>query len=106
MKSFLARAALALALVFTVSACDQKHSQQNEQTQAQTQSQQDETTTRFATADDAQKHCPSDTVVWVNTATGVYHMPGQRWYGNTAQGDYMCQQDADKEGDRETRNGQ
>jgi hypothetical protein len=24
--------------------------------------------------------------VWVNTATGIYHYPGTRWYGNTKQG--------------------
>ncbi len=24
--------------------------------------------------------------VWVNTATGVYHYPGTRWYGKTNQG--------------------
>jgi hypothetical protein len=23
--------------------------------------------------------------VWVNTATGIYHYPGTRWYGNTSE---------------------
>jgi hypothetical protein len=27
--------------------------------------------------------------VWVNTATGIYHYPGTRWYGNTKQGKFM-----------------
>ncbi|BDI33978.1 hypothetical protein CCAX7_60290 [Capsulimonas corticalis] len=32
-----------------------------------------------ATADNSVK-------VWVNTNTGIFHFPGQHWYGNTAQG--------------------
>ena len=50
--------------------------------------------------------CPDDTVVWVNTRSGIYHMPGERWYGATSEGKYMCKSDADGEGDRETENGQ
>jgi maltose-binding protein MalE len=45
-------------------------------------------------------------VVWVNTATGVYHYPGTRWYGNTKHGKYMNEDDAIKEGDRPALNGQ
>jgi hypothetical protein len=61
---------------------------------------------RFQSEEAAQKHCPADTVVWVNTATGVYHYKGQRWYGNTKHGAYECKKEADAEGDRPTRNGQ
>lgn len=50
--------------------------------------------------------CPGDQKVWVNTRTGVYHFQGERWYGNTRQGEYLCKKAADVEGDRETRNGQ
>jgi hypothetical protein len=32
--------------------------------------------------------------VWVNTATGIYHCPGTRWYVNTKQGKFMSEKDA------------
>jgi hypothetical protein len=35
-----------------------------------------------------------DVKVWVNTASGVYHCPGTRWYGNTKRGEYMTQKQA------------
>jgi len=34
---------------------------------------------RFTTEREAQAHCPTDVVVWVNLPTGVYHFKGQRW---------------------------
>jgi|SRR5579859_960764 len=37
-------------------------------------------------------------MVWVNTATGVYHKPGTRWYGKTKKGKYMLEADAIKAG--------
>jgi hypothetical protein len=55
---------------------------------------------------EAKQHCPNDTVVWVNTKTGVYHLKGERWYGATKEGVYVCRKEADAEGDRMTRNGQ
>ena len=60
----------------------------------------------FQTEQQAQRHCPHDTVVWVNTKTGVYHFKGQRWYGRTKEGCYECRKEADAEGDRPTHNGQ
>jgi hypothetical protein len=61
----------------------------------------------FSTEATAQAHCPRDTVVWLNTKTGIYHLKGERWYGNTKQGAYVCKAEADATpGDRETRNGQ
>lgn len=43
--------------------------------------------------------CPGDTVVWVNQNTGVYHLPGDRWYGRTKHGAYACERQAEAEGD-------
>ena len=60
----------------------------------------------FQSERQAQQHCPQDTIVWVNSKTGVYHLKGERWYGATKEGVYMCKKDADAEGDRITRNGQ
>ena len=50
--------------------------------------------------------CPGDRLVWVNTRSGVYHFEGERYFGSTKQGKFTCQHDADREGDRPTRNGQ
>lgn len=50
--------------------------------------------------------CPGDKVVWVNTRSGVYHFQGERYFGSTKQGKFMCERDADRKGDRPTRNGQ
>lgn len=60
----------------------------------------------FTTEAAAQQHCPSDTVVWLNTRSGIYHEKGMRWYGRTRQGAYVCKAEADAAGDRDTRNGQ
>jgi len=60
----------------------------------------------FATEAAAQKHCPHDEVVWLNTNSGIYHEKGMRWYGRTKHGAYVCRKEADAAGDRDTRNGQ
>ena len=76
------------AVLLFVSATDVAHSRQ------------------FQTELEAQRHCPQDTVVWVNTKTGVYHFRGQRWYANTTEGAFECRAEANAEGSRATRNGQ
>lgn len=43
---------------------------------------------------------PAEIRVWVNTASGVYHCPGTRWYGNTKKGEYMTQAQAKAAGHR------
>ena len=60
----------------------------------------------FAAETEAQKHCPADIVVWVNTPTGIYHLKGMRWYGNTNHGAYVCEKEGDQAGYRVTKNGQ
>jgi hypothetical protein len=37
-------------------------------------------------------------MVWVNTASGVYHKLGSRYYGKTKKGKYMTEADAKKAG--------
>jgi hypothetical protein len=58
----------------------------------------------FSTETQARAHCPSDTVVWVNTKSGVYHFAGNDNYGTTKQGTYMCEADAKAAGDRAAKN--
>jgi hypothetical protein len=45
-------------------------------------------------------------LVWVNTATHVYHKEGSRFYGKTKNGKYVSEADAIKEGDRAAAKGQ
>ena len=44
------------------------------------------------------KNSETCTQVWVNTVTHVYHVPGSFWYGATAHGTYMCEDDAKRAG--------
>jgi len=60
----------------------------------------------FNSEQKAQAHCPNDVVVWLNIPTGVLHSKGQRWYGRTKNGAFVCQGEALRAGDRGTRNGQ
>jgi hypothetical protein len=60
----------------------------------------------FQLEPEAQRHCPKDTVVWVNTKTGIYHLRGERWYGRTKDGAYVYRKEADTGGDQMTRKGQ
>jgi hypothetical protein len=53
-----------------------------------------------------QLSCPHDRVVWVNTRSGVYHYQGERYFGSTQEGKFICEKAALREGDRPTRNGQ
>jgi hypothetical protein len=48
--------------------------------------------------------CPSDTIVWVNTKSRIYHFAGTHNYGTTKAGEYMCEMDAKAAGDRAAEN--
>jgi Tfp pilus assembly protein PilE len=58
----------------------------------------------FSTDAQARARCPSDTVVWVNTKSRIYHFAGTHNYGHTEQGTYMCEADAKAAGDRAAEN--
>ena len=49
---------------------------------------------QFAAEAEAKAHCPSDTVVWLNTKSHKYHFSGHKSYGTTKKGAYMCEADA------------
>jgi hypothetical protein len=57
----------------------------------------------FPTAREAQQHCPDDLVVWLDLTTRTYHYRGQRWYGSTKSGAYVCRNEANKAGMRARR---
>ncbi|MGH6798588.1 MAG: hypothetical protein ACREDI_09440 [Roseiarcus sp.] len=60
----------------------------------------------YTTELQARARCPSDTVVWVNTPTRIYHYSGTHYYGHTRRGAYMCEADARATGYRAARNRQ
>jgi hypothetical protein len=54
--------------------------------------------------DQAQKHCPKDTVVWSEfKGGGLFHLKGSPRYGKTPDGGYLCRQEAERAGWREFR---
>ena len=59
---------------------------------------------QYSTERQARNHCPSDTVVWANTHSNIYHFRGTSNYGNTVAGAYMCEQDSLREGMRAAKN--
>jgi hypothetical protein len=48
----------------------------------------------------AQRHCPEDSVVWASARLGTYDTDGERWYGQTSDGAFICLQDAEGAGYR------
>ena len=64
------------------------------------------TASKSAPAPDvAARPAPAKGMVWVNTATKVYHYEGDQWYGKTKDGKYMTEQDAIKAGYRASKEG-
>jgi hypothetical protein len=52
----------------------------------------------FRTEQQAQDHCPGDTVVWVDVQAGGYWSKGQGPYGGGNAGRYACRGEAEKSG--------
>jgi hypothetical protein len=59
---------------------------------------------QYSTERQASARCPSDTVVWANTRSNIYHFRGTHNYGTTIAGTYICEQDAIAEGMRAAKN--
>ena len=55
---------------------------------------------QYRTEAEAKERCFSDTVVWVNLKSRIYHFAGTKNYGNTKEGIYMCERGAIAHGDR------
>ena len=53
---------------------------------------------QFTTEAAAQAHCPGDAIVWENPRSRAYHPKGDRYFGHTKTGAYMCKRDADAAG--------
>jgi hypothetical protein len=51
----------------------------------------------------AKRHCPGDTVVWVTPASGLYSFAGERWYGSTKNGAFVCRREGHLAGYRPSR---
>ena len=49
---------------------------------------------QFADEASAKARCATDTVVWVNLPSKVYHFAGTKSYGTTKRGAYMCEKEA------------
>lgn len=61
---------------------------------------------QYATEAQAKAACPSDTVVWANLNSKIYHFSGTHNYGNTKSGAYMCEKAASAQGIRAAKNEQ
>ena len=48
---------------------------------------------QFTTEAQAKARCPTDTVVYVNLSSKIYHFAGHKDYGNLKNGTYMCEKD-------------
>jgi hypothetical protein len=58
----------------------------------------------FAAEGLAKARCPTDTVVWANLKSKIYHFTGNKDYGTTKEGAYMCEKDAMAQGVRAAKN--
>jgi hypothetical protein len=59
---------------------------------------------QYATEVQAKLRCGSGTIVWANLDSKIYHFTGNKDYGNTKSGAYMCERDATSQGMRAAKN--
>ncbi len=59
---------------------------------------------QYATEAEARARCPSDTVVYVNLSSKIYHFAGHKDYGTLKKGTYMCEKDTAGAGARAAKN--
>ena len=59
---------------------------------------------QYTTEAQAKARCPSDTVVYVNLNSKIYHFVGHKDYGNLKNGAYMCEKDTAGAGARAAKN--
>src|SRR5690349_23122190 len=54
--------------------------------------------TAFRTEQQAQEHCPKDTVVWLDPQNGQFELNGHGTYGLPETGRYACRGEAERAG--------
>ena len=54
--------------------------------------------TAFRTEQQAQEHCPKDTIVWLDPQSGMYQLKGHGSYGLSDAGRYACRDEAERAG--------
>ena len=56
--------------------------------------------TPFRYVAQAQRHCPGDTVVWLDFRKGIYYGKQQKFYGRGANGSFACREEVRSNGYR------
>ena len=56
------------------------------------------TLAKYKTETQAKQACAGDTVVWANTSSKALHASGDKYYGHTKRGAYVCQSAAQNVG--------
>jgi hypothetical protein len=59
---------------------------------------------QYASEGQAKFRCMNGTVVWANLDSKIYHFSGNKTYGQTKAGAYMCERDATAQGMRAAKN--
>ena len=58
----------------------------------------------FRTEQQAQEHCPKDSVVWLDPQSGLFELKGHGSYGLSVAGRYACRSEAERAGMRAVTN--